>query len=119
MHRLGPLFIVMSDALEYAGVAVRSKYDNAPTSAYVHLPFCKRRCFYCDFPIQAIGPDPQAAPVQDAMQQYVGTLCQEIALARAEDCDGLKTIFFGGGTPSLIPPKLLASILEQLSRKFG
>lgn len=102
-----------------AGSPAKSIACDAPASAYVHLPFCKRRCFYCDFPIQAVGSDLQTAQVQNTMQQYVEVLCQEIAASPTIGSDGLKTIFFGGGTPSLIPPTLLATILEQLDDKMG
>ena len=52
------------------------------------------------------------------MDSYVEVLCQEIEHWEATKDDCLKTVFFGGGTPSLIPPVLLDKILTLLRRKF-
>jgi hypothetical protein len=103
---------------------VRSLHDAAApppaTSAYVHLPFCKRKCFYCDFPVLAVGSHAHSPRTQDRMQAYVDLLCKEIARTpTAGPPAPLETIFFGGGTPSLCPTPLVAQILEHLSLKFG
>ncbi len=88
-----------------------------PRAAYVHLPFCRRRCFYCDFPISVVG-DRQRGETSSAIAAYVATVCQEIAATPAT-AGTLQTIFFGGGTPSLVSPSQLASILDALDRQFG
>jgi oxygen-independent coproporphyrinogen-3 oxidase len=84
-----------------------------PKSLYIHIPFCKRRCFYCDFAITTGG--------ENLKQQYVDVLCQEIALTVAEipPIAALQTIFFGGGTPSLLSVKQLEQILETISKYFA
>lgn len=91
-----------------------------PASAYLHLPFCRKRCHYCDFPILALG---SAAQVDDVPRiiNYINVLSREIVATQVEEnqCVPLKTVFFGGGTPSLVPPKLVSSVLEKLSLKFG
>jgi len=83
-----------------------------PKSLYLHIPFCKRRCFYCDFAITTSG--------ENLKQQYVDVLCQEIALTVAEipPIEPLQTIFFGGGTPSLLSVKQLEQILETITKYF-
>ena len=90
-----------------------------PRSAYVHLPFCKRRCYYCDFPIQTVGHEPGNPQVQSTMQQYVDVLCREIQATASLGQKPLETVFFGGGTPSLTPPDMLQQILDTLREKFG
>ncbi|KAJ7559240.1 hypothetical protein O6H91_04G075600 [Diphasiastrum complanatum] len=93
-----------------------------PSSAYVHLPFCRRRCFYCDFPVVAVGERSEASkPYYDStMLNYVDLVCREIsATARGSPGGPLNTIFFGGGTPSLLPPYLLHRILDCLQSNFG
>ncbi len=94
-----------------------SKFWKIPESAYVHIPFCRRRCFYCDFPISVIGDksDPAQFPPIDI---YIQWLEKEINLTENLG-KPLKTIFFGGGTPSLLPVKGLSTILESLKNKFG
>ncbi|WNC53416.1 MULTISPECIES: radical SAM family heme chaperone HemW [unclassified Thermosynechococcus] len=85
-------------------------------AAYIHLPFCRRRCFYCDFPITVVGDSPTLA--ESLIQEYVAALCQEIAHTPAEP-PPLQTIFFGGGTPSLVPPQYIGQLLEALDRQIG
>lgn len=84
-----------------------------PQSLYLHIPFCKRRCFYCDFAITTGG--------ENLKQQYVDVLCQEIVLTVAEvpPNQPLKTIFLGGGTPSLLSVKQLEQILTTITKHFA
>ncbi|GAB2269721.1 hypothetical protein Dimus_004643 [Dionaea muscipula] len=94
----------------------------SPTSAYVHLPFCRKRCHYCDFPIIALGSSQNQSHDDDPrIADYVNLLCREIMATRLdfEQCPPLKTVFFGGGTPSLVPPRLVSMVLETLRSKFG
>ena len=92
------------------------------TAAYVHLPFCKRKCFYCDFPVVAVGAAGADSPAAAGrFSDYLSLLLREIAAARhvGPRTAGLQTVFFGGGTPSLIPPALLGDVLDALRREFG
>jgi oxygen-independent coproporphyrinogen-3 oxidase len=83
---------------------------------YVHIPFCKVRCSYCDFNT--------FAGLEALMPAYVQALSREILqVSRAAEQAGpgrpeVTTIFFGGGTPSLLPVGQLARILDELRRAF-
>lgn len=97
-----------------------------PRSAYVHLPFCRRRCHYCDFPIVALGSPPASLGNYDddpRVTDYVSLVLREIAAAAGgaapQDCPPLETVFFGGGTPSLVPPRMVSAILDALRSSFG
>uniref|UniRef100_A0A5B7CIA7 Radical S-adenosyl methionine domain-containing protein 1, mitochondrial n=1 Tax=Davidia involucrata TaxID=16924 RepID=A0A5B7CIA7_DAVIN len=93
-----------------------------PTSAYVHLPFCRKRCHYCDFPIVALGSSSTKTDDDPRIFNYIQLLCREIKATSLESDHNpppLETVFFGGGTPSLVPPRLVSSVLETLSLKFG
>ncbi|XP_068308663.1 uncharacterized protein [Pyrus communis] len=92
-----------------------------PTSAYIHLPFCRKRCHYCDFTIVALGSASTQTDDDPRMTNYVELLCREINATKVENKTNtpLETVFFGGGTPSLVPPKLVNSVLETLRLKFG
>ncbi|MEL6496184.1 MAG: radical SAM family heme chaperone HemW, partial [Cyanobacteria bacterium J06623_7] len=87
-----------------------------PTAAYIHLPFCRRRCYYCDFPITVVGEQGKAAvPMID---EYLTALERDIQLADTAE-QPLTTVFFGGGTPSLLSPQELGQIIETIALKFG
>ena len=89
----------------------------APSSAYVHIPFCRRRCYYCDFPVSIVG-DRLRGDASGTISQYVEVLCQEIGITPALG-QPLKTIFFGGGTPSLLSVGQVSRIIEALNQQFG
>ena len=88
-----------------------------PHSAYIHIPFCRRRCYYCDFPISVLG-DKTNINTSGTIRDYVDILCHEIKATPAYNSP-LETIFFGGGTPSLLPPVYLEKILQSLETQFG
>ncbi|WP_414528009.1 radical SAM family heme chaperone HemW [Nodularia chucula] len=87
------------------------------SSAYIHIPFCRRRCFYCDFPVFVVG-DRLRGETSGTISQYVEVLCQEIAMTGGTG-EPLKTIFFGGGTPSLLSIEQLQRILATLEKHLG
>lgn len=89
-----------------------------PTAAYVHIPFCRRRCFYCDFPVSVVG-DRRHGENSGTIGQYVKALCDEIRLTPVEIDRPLETVFFGGGTPSLLSARQLQQILSVLQQRFG
>ena len=86
-------------------------------NAYIHIPFCRRRCYYCDFPVFVVG-DRKTGANSGNIQNYVEQLGREIA-AQVNYHQPLETIFFGGGTPSLLTVEQLTQIIGWLSAKFG
>lgn len=89
----------------------------APRSAYIHIPFCRRRCYYCDFPVSVVG-DKATGSTSGSIEQYVGVLCQEIQTTVASG-QSLDTVFFGGGTPSLLSVEQLGRILQTIDQRLG
>lgn len=88
-----------------------------PSSAYVHIPFCRRRCFYCDFPISVVG-DRKNGSNSHSILEYITQLQREIACS-ADFGFPLQTVFFGGGTPSLLTVSQVGEILNVLNQKFA
>lgn len=90
------------------------------SSAYVHIPFCRRRCFYCDFAISVVG-DRKRGETSATMACYLDTLIREIKATPivGETPTPLKTVFFGGGTPSLLAVSQVEAILLALAERFG
>ncbi len=81
-------------------------------SLYLHIPFCAHRCAYCDFNTYA--------GQEDSLSAYVAALCREIEFIGriAPQQTVVHTIFFGGGTPSLLSPDQFAAILRGIRRHF-
>ncbi|MGB3137157.1 MAG: radical SAM family heme chaperone HemW [Nodosilinea sp.] len=90
----------------------------SPIAAYVHIPFCRRRCFYCDFPISVLG-NQRRGETSGTVESYVELICSEIAATPKLNRHPLQTVFFGGGTPSLLSVPQLQKILARLDRCFG
>ncbi len=88
--------------------------------AYVHIPFCTVKCGYCDF-------NTYTSSELGTLKQsdFAATLIGEIALSTKILQESrvatrkLKTVFFGGGTPSLLPAADLIAILDSLESEFG
>ena len=77
---------------------------------YIHIPFCKRRCIYCDF---------FSTTASDRKKDYIKALCKEICIRK--DYTGgeiIDTIYFGGGTPSQLEEQDLTTILNTINDNF-
>ena len=82
------------------------------TGLYVHIPFCARKCAYCDFLSFPAGPE--------EMRLYTGALTEEIrAAGRCCGNDPVDTVYIGGGTPSVMPAPLLEEVLRAAAESFS
>ncbi|MFM7677064.1 MAG: coproporphyrinogen-III oxidase family protein [Synechococcus sp.] len=87
-----------------------------PRSAYLHIPFCHRRCYYCDFPVVPLG-DRADGSRSASIPAYLALLEAEIEATPAGP--PLSTVYLGGGTPSLLTPAQVAALLAALRRRYG
>ena len=79
---------------------------------YIHVPFCRSFCIYCDFYSEtACGKKGE-----ERMERYASELCSEIERRRQEitDTQGLNTLYIGGGTPSVLPLSVLGRLVSTL-----
>ncbi len=94
-----------------------------PFGFYVHVPFCTVRCGYCDFNTYTADDLARSANVRGASRStYAEAAIDEIRFARQVlgDVDvPVSTVFFGGGTPTVLPPGELGSILAAIAAEFG
>ena len=90
-------------------------------SIYIHIPFCKTKCPYCDFA--------SWANKEHLMDEYFKALVYEIktkceaynafnVVVETSACPSLQTIFIGGGTPSLVPPEYYENIFAEIKKNF-
>jgi putative oxygen-independent coproporphyrinogen III oxidase len=86
---------------------------NRSFSLYIHIPYCAAKCPYCDFNVHVAAKIPE--------REYCGALLKELEFySQADDWRGrrLKSVFFGGGTPSLFSPQNIGGILDRAAGLF-
>jgi len=81
-------------------------------SIYIHIPFCEKKCSYCNFPSQK-GNESLICSYFNALQQEI------ISTSNLQNKKEITSVFFGGGTPSSVPPKYLSKILKLLKKRFS
>ncbi|MEX0729584.1 MAG: radical SAM family heme chaperone HemW [Aquisalimonadaceae bacterium] len=90
-----------------------SRTTPPPLALYIHLPWCVRKCPYCDF-------NSHAAPAQLPVEPYTRALIADLLLELAKAPGRLvETVFIGGGTPSLFPPPAIAQVLDALGDRLA
>lgn len=89
---------------------MKNRKENSPMEIYIHIPFCIRKCDYCDFLSGPSGPKEQA--------DYVRALLREIQAAEEGEGRSVSSIFIGGGTPSVLDERLLGDILREIRNRF-
>jgi len=86
-----------------------------PLSLYVHIPWCVKKCPYCDFNSHAQNG---ALPVDEYIAALLADLDRDLAASAAAKQRRLHSIFFGGGTPSLFAPDAIARILDGVAARL-
>jgi oxygen-independent coproporphyrinogen-3 oxidase len=96
-----------------------------PAALYVHVPFCVARCPYCDFVVyagsDARGPRARTRALFDALDVELELRADAIddTFGRAAERPPLRSVYFGGGTPSLMPSERIASLLGRVRDRLG
>ena len=90
---------------------LNSSFELPPLAAYIHLPWCVKKCPYCDFNSHAAGP---TLPEEEYVDALLADLDADLAQVHQRP---LSSIFFGGGTPSLFSAKALGRLLEGVERR--
>jgi putative oxygen-independent coproporphyrinogen III oxidase len=99
---------------------VRAGLGSRPFGIYVHVPFCAARCGYCDFNTYTPSELGEANGV--ARSTYVESVVRELRMARGilgADVPPARTVFFGGGTPTLLHTAHLSAVIAAISAEFG
>lgn len=96
----------------------RAELDRVPFGVYVHVPFCRTRCGYCDFNTYTATELGSGASRDTYASQAIGEIRQagQVLAGRAGP---VRTVFFGGGTPTLLAPADLASIVRAIDSELG
>lgn len=104
------------DAVPRQLVDAAQRRTKAPLGVYIHVPYCASRCGYCDFNTYTaaeLGPGV-------SRESWLGDVSAEIRLAgELLGQVGVRSVFFGGGTPTLLPPGTLVAALREVDRHLG
>jgi coproporphyrinogen III oxidase-like Fe-S oxidoreductase len=87
-------------------------------SFYVHIPYCSRRCGYCDFNTYTPSELREGGTLETVSGDYIDAVLREIEIAHAAAPGKVPTIFFGGGTPSLLPARDLGRVITTIKERF-
>lgn len=90
-----------------------------PLGIYVHVPFCRVRCGYCDFNTYTV---PELGGHGATVDTYADAALAELRFARGvlgETAPPVETVFVGGGTPTMLPPQDLVRVLDGIRAQFG
>ena len=85
---------------------------------YIHIPFCRQKCAYCNF-YSVVANTGISTGSMTVLQQYVDALIDEIKLRKNECNEPIETIYFGGGTPSLLTIRQIEQIFNTLKNQFS
>ena len=86
---------------------------------YIHIPYCVKRCGYCDFNTYTPSELKIATGLSEVSNSYIDLLLLEIKQAKAQVGSAfIPSIFFGGGTPSLMEPSDIGRVIDQIKREF-
>ena len=89
-------------------------------SFYVHIPYCVKRCGYCDFNTYTPSELREGGTLENVSSDYIDAVLREIDLAYQQTpIANVPTIFFGGGTPSLLPPHELGRVTSSIRQKWS
>lgn len=88
-------------------------------SFYVHVPYCVKRCGYCDFNTYTPGELREGGTLETVSFDYIDAALREIDIAHVEAPGTVPSIFFGGGTPSLLPARDLGRVISSIKEGWG
>jgi putative oxygen-independent coproporphyrinogen III oxidase len=89
-------------------------------SFYVHIPYCVKRCGYCDFNTYTPSELREGGTLETVSGDYIDAVLREIDIAHVQAPEvKIPTIFFGGGTPSLLPPRDLGRVISAIKEKWN
>ena len=87
-------------------------------SFYVHIPYCVKRCGYCDFNTYTPSELRDGGTLETVSHDYIDGVLREIDIAFKQAPGSVPTIFFGGGTPSLLPARDLGRVISSIRQKW-